>query len=473
LAIWANIQQTITLLIILSILVVAHEWGHFIVARLCGIRVDDFSIGFGKRLFRIGKRGDTEYNVRMLPLGGFVKIAGMEPDEAPITNAKNKIFEPGANSDPDAGEIPLLAENTGESTPYTGPDGFYSKPLWQRSLVILAGPVMSLLFGYLVFCLMGVTTGIPSGRVLPRISLVEPGGEGQKIGLHAGDTITAIDGRPVIDGRTMIAKINDSLGKPITLTVQRGDTTLIKTATPRPAVRDGKTVIYTSVVQPGTFGTQIGLQTGDTIHSIASAPTDNADQALKALRDHAGKSVDIVVTRPTSDDPISLHGTVPSVAAALPMLNSHPIGALKIDPSAEIKHLSLVESVETGTRAAGFYFTSVVGMLHRPGQIKENAGGIIYMYQMTGVVAKNGLVDKINLMAGLSISLAIFNLLPIPVLDGGHLLTFFIEWVRRGKRLTDRQQQVFLMTGLAIIGILFVLVMSNDILRTINHQLPQ
>ncbi|MGI4790743.1 MAG: site-2 protease family protein, partial [Janthinobacterium lividum] len=97
---WANIQQTVTLLIILSILVVAHEWGHFIVARLCGIRVDDFSIGFGKRLFRIGKRGDTEYNVRMLPLGGFVKIAGMEPDEAPLINAKEKVLGKEVDSDP-------------------------------------------------------------------------------------------------------------------------------------------------------------------------------------------------------------------------------------------------------------------------------------------------------------------------------------------------------------------------------------
>ena len=99
---WQNVQQTVTLLIILSILVVAHEWGHFIVARLCGIRVDDFSIGFGKRLFRIGKRGDTEYNVRMLPLGGFVKIAGMEPDEAPLIAAKDKVL--GKEADPDAHE---------------------------------------------------------------------------------------------------------------------------------------------------------------------------------------------------------------------------------------------------------------------------------------------------------------------------------------------------------------------------------
>ena len=472
---WANLQQTVTLLIILSILVVAHEWGHFIVARLCGIRVDDFSIGFGKRLFRIGKRGDTEYNVRMLPLGGFVKIAGMEPDEAPITHAKDKLLGRDAQSDPDAAEIPLLAENLGESTPYTGPDGFYSKPLWQRSLVILAGPLMSLLFGYVVFCLMGVTTGIPSGKVLTRISLVEPGGEGQRIGLHAGDTITAINGLPVADGQEMISQINDSLGKPVTLTVRRGDTTFTRTATPRTAMRDGKPIIYTSVVRPGALGKALGLQAGDTIREVASSTVDNAGEALKLLRDHAGKPVDVLVTRPTSSDPVPLHGVLPQSLAAggLPTLNAHPIGVLKIDPSAEIKHLSLIESLKTGTQATGFYFASLAEMVHRPSQIKDNAGGIIYMYQVTGVVAKNGLADKINLMAGLSISLAIFNLLPIPVLDGGHLLTFFIEWVRRGKRLTDQQQQAFLMTGLAIIGVLFVLIMSNDILRTVNHQLPQ
>jgi len=473
---WANIQQTVTLLIILSILVVAHEWGHFIVARMCGIRVDDFSIGFGKRLFRIGKRGDTEYNVRMLPLGGFVKIAGMEPDEAPLVNAKDMLGA--STSDPDAGEIPLLAENLGEHTPYTGPDGFYSKPLWQRSLVIFAGPLMSLLFGYFVFCLMGVTTGIPSGKILTRINLVEPGGEGHRIGLRAGDTITAINGQPVTDGQQMIARINASLGKPVTLTVVRdGSTFTPPVATPQPALHNGKPIIYTSVVRPGTFGSAIGLQTGDTIRQIGDTPIDSTADALKALRDHAGQTVDVVVTRTTSDDPIPLHGILPKAiagsASALPTLDSHQIGVLKIDPSAEIKHLSLVQSIKAGTAQIAFLLTSIAEMAHRPTQIKDNAGGIIYMYQMTGVVAKNGLVEKLNLMAGLSISLAIFNLLPIPVLDGGHLLTFFIEWVRRGKRMTDSQQQAFLMTGLAIIGVLFVLVMSNDILRTVHHQLPQ
>ena len=471
---WANIQQTVTLLIILSILVVAHEWGHFIVARMCGIRVDDFSIGFGKRLFRIGKRGDTEYNVRMLPLGGFVKIAGMEPDEAPLVNVKDKVLGASSN-DPDAGEIPLLAENVGEHTPYTGPDGFYSKPLWQRSLVIFAGPLMSLLFGYFVFCLMGITTGIPSGKVLTRIDVVEAGGEGQKIGLHAGDMITAINGQPLTNGQQMLFKINNSLGKTLTLTVRRDGQTQTYTAVPRPAVQNGRPVIYTTVMQPGAFGNTLGLKPGDTLQQVADSSVDNAAQVLGVLRKHAGQTVDVVVTRPTNADPVTLHGVVPKTltAGVLPDLDSHEVGALKIHPSEEVKRIGLGESLKAGSYAIVSLLSSLGAMVHQPSQIKENAGGIIYMYQMTGVVAKNGLVEKLNLMASLSISLAIFNLLPIPVLDGGHLLTFFIEWVRRGKRMTDQQQQAFLMTGLAIIGVLFVLVMSNDILRTVRHQLPQ
>ena len=95
------------------------------------------------------------------------------------------------------------------------------------------------------------------------------------------------------------------------------------------------------------------------------------------------------------------------------------------------------------------------------------------MYQATTLADKNGLAQQVSLLAELSISLAIFNLLPIPILDGGHLLAFFIEWVRRGKKMTDQQQQAFLMTGLAVIGVLFVLIMTKDILRTIQHQLPQ
>ena len=467
---WTNLQQTVTLLVILSILVVAHEWGHFIVARLCGIRVDDFSIGFGKRLFRIGKRGDTEYNVRMLPLGGFVKIAGMEPDEAPLIAAKDRLGGKNA-ADPDASQIPLVAENVGENTAYTAPDGFYSKPLWQRSLVILAGPVMSFVLGYVVFCLMGVTTGVPTGKTLNRVGMTAPGGEGQRIGLRIGDTVTAIDGKRLTDGKQMVEAIHGSAGKPLSLTIQRGGETFTRTATPKALLDDqNKPVQQVTLTQPGALA-PLGVQAGDVFGQINGIDVSSVAQAQDLLRRAAGKTVSLAVSRNLEET--DLRGVVPAgIAAQMPPLTSHQIGLLNISPAREIKRVGLAESIRYGNQQIVQTFVGLAYLIHHR-ELHKAAGGIIFMYQATGLAVKSGLPDIVSMLASLSISLAVFNLLPIPVLDGGHLLTFFIEWVRRGKRLTDQQQQAFLMTGLGIIAVLFVLIMSNDIIRTLTHQLPQ
>lgn len=476
-----HIQHVVTLLVILSILVVAHEWGHFIVARLFGIRVDDFSIGFGKRLVRLGKRGDTEYNLRILPLGGFVKIAGMAADEEPLVRAKDKIQVAvrGKSDDPDAHDLPLIAENREASATdhAPAPDEFGSKPLWQRSLVIFAGPLMSFVLGYVVLCLMGWTVGAPTGKALTRIGLVDAGGEGQRVGLRAGDTIRAIDGRPLTSGREMINVINNSVGKPLVLTVARGDKTWTARVTPREA-RDpddkNRLVLHTDVVTPGALGARIGLQPGDTVAVIGETPVKSAEQARQVLQAQAGKKVDVYVSRPTSDEPVTLHADLPARLdpAALPTLNAHPIGVLKISPAPEYKRVGLRESIRQGNTITLRLF-AMLGDLVRRHQLQNNTGGIIYMYTATTVADKNGPADLAFLLAQLSISLAIFNLLPIPVLDGGHLLTFFIEWVRRGKKMTEQQQQIFLTCGLALIGVLFIAIMTKDILRVFHHQLPQ
>ena len=471
---WQNVQQTVTLLIILSILVVAHEWGHFIVARLCGIRVDDFSIGFGKRLFRIAKRGDTEYNVRMLPLGGFVKIAGMEPDEAPLIAAKDKVLGKD-NADPDAHQFPLVAENVGENSAYTAPDGFYSKPLWQRSLVILAGPVMSFILGYVVFCLMGVTTGIPTGKTLSKVGMAGPGGEGQRVGLRIGDVITAVNGKPVADGEDLIHTIYASANKPLTLSINRNGQKLTKVATPQPVKDDqGKPVAFVTVQNPQAAGKVLGLRPGDIIGTVNGKDAIGAagvTATLTALGRSAGKMPPITVLRDGQE--VALDGALPaSVVSSLPVLQALPSGRLNISPAKENKRVGLAESIRYGNDTVISTFLALAYLIHHR-ELHKAAGGIIFMYQATGLAVKSGLPDVVSMLASLSISLAIFNMLPIPILDGGHLLTFFIEWIRRGKRLTDQQQQWFLMTGLGIIGILFVLIMSNDIVRTVTHQLPQ
>ncbi|MBV9849730.1 MAG: site-2 protease family protein [Armatimonadetes bacterium] len=471
-AVLHSLQTIITFLIVLSILVVAHEWGHFIVARLFGIRVDDFSIGFGKRLVRLGKRGDTEYNIRALPLGGFVRIAGMEADEAPLIQAKERVLSKGAQDDPDAGQIPLLAENTAEAEPYTAPDGFNSKPLWQRSLVILAGPVMSFITGYVIFCLMGCTVGLPMGKMLNRVGEVEPGGEGQRMGLHAGDVIEAINGQRITDGAQMVGLIHNSLGHPITLTVRRGDQVLTKTGTPRPWTDDsGKPILMVDVTAPGPAGSALGLRPGDTLDAINGTAVTDANQALSLLRASAGRPVDAEVVRDGRGVP--LRGTLPkALGNDMPQLNAHEVGILKFSPVAATERTGFVESIRQGNAVIGGLFARLAALVQQ-GQLHKQVGGVIVMYTATDIAVKNGPVEVLSLMAQLSISLAIFNLLPIPILDGGHLLTFFIEWVRGGRKMTEEWQQRFMLTGLAIIGALFIWIMTKNIWQLISHQLPQ
>ena len=473
-ALLANVQHVITLLIILSILVVAHEWGHFIVARIFGIRVDDFSIGFGKRLIRLGKRGDTEYNLRMLPLGGFVKIAGMAADEEPLVRAKDKVLGKGEAIDPDSHEIPLIAENvdTDSLEHAPAPDEFGSKALWQRALVILAGPVMSFVLGYVVLCLMGWAVGAPTGKALPRIGMVDPGGEGHRIGLHAGDTILQINGQPISNGIQMTTIIHDSLGKPLTLTIRRDGNILTKTGTPKAQVdADNKPLIFVNVIEPEALAA-MGLKADDLIGQIDSTSISSSAQALAVLHKSIGKTSTISVLR--NDQEVDLKGTIPATLSVTqwPTLREHQNGVFQIEPAEEYHRVGLAESIRQGNIWLHLIYVNIKDMIKQH-KIQNSTGGIIYMYSATTLADKNGPVQQVSLLAQLSISLAIFNLLPIPILDGGHLLSFFIEWVRRGRKMTEQQQQAFLMTGLAVIGVLFVLIMTKDILRIVHNQLPQ
>lgn len=472
-AVLHSLQTIITILIILGVLVVAHEWGHFIVARLFGIRVDDFSIGFGKRLVRLGKRGDTEYNLRMLPLGGFVRIAGMEADEAPLIQAKERVLGSNTNNDdPDAGQIPLLAENVAEAQPYTAPDGFNSKPLWQRSLVIFAGPVMSFVLGYVIICLMGWTVGLPMGQTLNKIGEVEPGGEGQHIGLRAGDVITAINGTPIANGEQMVRMTYNSLGHPITLTIRRGSQTLTKVANTRPMTdtRTGKPVQLVMVQSPGPLA-PLGVKSDDILAAVGSTPVKTAAQGMALLSASAGRPTDLVVERATQEVP--LHGIIPAPQALRGVqLNAREVGILNIVPMAATEHMGFLASIHEGNAQIVNIFHNLA-MLIRQGQLHKQVGGIIVIYQATNIAVEDGLSQVCWLAAQLSISLAIFNLLPIPILDGGHLLNFFIEWVRGGRKMSEEWQQRFMLTGLAIIGTLFLWIMTKNILQVIFHQLPQ
>lgn len=469
--IFSKLLDFLYLLIILSILVVAHEWGHFIMARLFKIGVEDFSVGMGPRLLRLGKRGDTEYNIRAFPLGGFVKIQGMEADDESINIVKDKLKKSGRADDADASEIPLVAENRDSGLPTSDPDGFNSRPLYQRTLVILGGPVMSFLLGWLLLIFMGCTVGVPTGKVTNRVYQVLPGGAGQQIGLEAGDVIEKINGSVVTDGAQLVDIIHHSLGKELKLSIRKNNVVTEKVAIPQELKdEDGKPIKVVDIDNPVGLAA-IGAQKGDTVAGVNEEPVATPEELQKTLVAQAGKPITLDVARNGED--ITLKGTVPAgIAESLPKTHGWTYAGLSFQPAPKIEHVGFRQSVRLGNLGLTNVF-KMLWHLIKIHKLQKNAGGIVKMYQATHIAAKNGLPELVSLAAQISISLAIFNMLPIPILDGGHLLSFFVEWIRHGKRLTLQQQQVFLVTGLFIIGALVILINGHDILNTLKGQIPQ
>ncbi len=423
---------------VLSVLVIAHEWGHFIAARLCGMRVDDFSLFFGKRLIRLGERNGTEYNIRSIPFGGFVKIAGMEPDDisngVSIRTALSKkrkdvksligldtkvleFIDPekiseqvdeaiyasiGADSrlTPEGIEaLKLLAISktiTAEEQKYIeavldtvnyvpDPTHYNNKPILQRATVIFAGPFMSLLFGYLLFCGMGVTMGLPTIdntiQALGKDKANKPL-PAEKAGLKPNDRIVSVNGTPINDGEQLIELIHNSTEKtPLNLLVKRGESEIPFTVTP-----------YVDVIE--------------------------------------GKS----------------------------------IGRLGFVPGSTWKRYGLVDSLGKGTNMMVAQVVGITQIFKKPKEIKDNVGGPIAIAGIIHEGGRRGFNHIVLTAALLSVSLGVINLFPVPILDGGHLLLLAIEGIRR-RKLSSNGIYVAQMFGVLVIGMLFVFVMYNDLSR--------
>lgn len=370
------------LLVILSLLVIAHELGHFGVARAFKIRVEDFSLFWGPVIWRICKRGDTVYNLRAIPIGGFVRIAGMEADDV-------------SNGDPVADVMRRAREAGEEEGPAPDPDDpglFSSRPIYQRALVILAGPVASLIFGYVLFCLVGMTVGLPGGKASTQVADVRRGGPAYRAGLRIGDRIVSIDGVAMRSGEQMVDTIHRSINKELTLRVDRRGERIIAYVKPEPA-------------------------TGD----------------------------------------------------ALRTFNNKPTGLIGITPNFEPKRLGVGQSIRAGTVLTVAYVMQLGSIFAKPADLGDNLGGPIAMGQMTTVVQRLGIAHLALISAQFSLGLGIMNLLPIPVLDGGHLMLFGFEKLRR-RRLSLREVYRVQMVGVAILVSLVVVVMYNDIARTLTGQ---
>lgn len=307
-----------------------------------------------------------------------------------------------------------------------------------------------------------------------RIAMANPGGAAYKIGLRSGDVIQSINNEPVNSGDVLAGIIQRNCGRPVTMSVSRGSSNLVVVGVPQPYLDDdGNRIHAESVIAPNAFGSS-GLKSGDIIYRVDGMPFVGANDFEKMLGADVGKQATLSVAR--NDKPANI--TVALTADKLsmpPTVKNSPVGMLKVSLALAIIHMPFVESVKNGFSITGSLFANLAAIFkpHHTKQLRDSTGGIVMMYSMTGLVVRLG-ISQVALFAGqISISLAIFNILPIPVLDGGHLLSYFIEAIRRGQKMSETQQQAFLLTGMAVIGVLFVLVFTNDIHRLITHQIPQ
>ncbi|WP_439472966.1 M50 family metallopeptidase [Brevundimonas sp.] len=377
-------------LLVLTFIVTIHELGHFLVARAFGVKIDRFSIGFGKTIVsRTDKRG-VEWRIAWLPLGGYVKFSG----------------DLDASSVPDAeGLAELKSRVIAEHGPGGERDYFHFKPVWQRALIVAAGPFANFALALVLLTILFSVIG--EQRVAPRVVRVDQGTPAAAAGFQPRDLITAINGRPMTEATDVTETIILSANDRLTFTVERGDRTLELVATPVRVLEDNP-------ISGRAWVARTGMQLGAMQRSDYSYRRLNPFEAV-------GKGAD-----------------------------------------------TMVSTVTTTFRYLGRIFVGKESgdMLNGPLGIAKAAGGVtkqaVSYEAPPAILALNLLLTGLQFAAIISIGMGIVNLLPIPVLDGGHLMFYGYEAVAR-RPVPARVQEVGYRVGLALLAGLMLFATWNDL----------
>jgi len=439
------IYYIVPFVLVLGALVVIHEFGHFIVAKSFGIRVDVFSVGFGKRLWGV-KKGDTDYRLSLIPLGGYVKMAGENLDE----------------------------QRTG------APDEFMSKPKWQRLCVAVAGPVMNILLALAIPAVMAMLHHeVPAYLDRPAlVKAVEPNSPAEQAGLQPGDLIVQADGRTDPKWRDLEDTIAVNPDQSMPLTVRRGGETTQITLHVGSRPFDQEKIGYAGLiaedlrltvrdVKPGMPAAEAGLKPGDNIIAVNGVRVEQnrygADEIIRVIRGSAdkpltltirrdGASMDITAT-PRIDQGELLLGFVQVISGEETVVQRLSLlAALRFSVAENLRIIQLTRTamgqVFVGKRSARDTLTGPVGIAQIVGQAAEEGSGQVF--RLTGL---------------LSLNLGIFNLLPIPVLDGGLIFMILLEALLGmfGLPLSLRIKERMMQVGLVMLMLLMGFVIFNDI----------
>ncbi len=416
-------------LIVIGILVFVHEFGHFIMAKRAGVRVEKFSLGMGPKIFGY-KKGDTEYVLSALPLGGYVKMAGENPDEAP----------------------------TGAT------DEFQAKTVWQRAQIAATGPLTNIVLAFLVMPLVFMVGTYTLGAA--RVGYVEKGSPAEQAGFQVGDTIERANGRTVVDWEKAEMQMAVNPDTDIAIVIERNNERKTLTLRPKldPERKIGVSGLYPDFpaelggVMKGLPAEQAGLKLNDKIVEVDGKTVHYWNQFSGLIKKSGGKKLAFTVER--EGKPLSVTVT-PIEKDGKFVIGVEPLVRLIF------KQYGFLDSVRLGFNKTIEYidltFLTLKKLLTLDLSIKT-LGGPVMIAQMSGKAAAAGLSSFLSLLAMISISLGILNLLPIPVLDGGLLLFLAIEAIRK-KPLSQQVMAVSQNIGAAVLISLIVVVSYNDVVR--------
>ena len=439
-------------LIALGVLVTIHEFGHFWVARRCGVKVLRFSVGFGSPLLRWHDRQGTEFVIAAIPLGGYVKMLDEREGDVPLDQIEQS---------------------------------FNRKPVQQRIAIVAAGPIANFLLAILFFWLLAM---LGSQQIKPVIGSVQPDSLAAAAGLMPGQEILAVDGEPTNGWGAVSLQLIRRLGESGTLELllqEPGSTAQLSRQVvlrewqkgveePDPLRSLGIqpwrpiTPPLLQEVEPEGPAFAAGVRSGDRLLAIGERRIDDWQQVLDVLRELPGQSVSLLVERAGRQLEMQVSLGVRGEGASRSGYLGVGVGAVEwpAEMLREVRYGPLdgaVEGLRRTWHMTLLTFDSVRKMLVGELSVK-NLSGPITIAKVAGASAQSGVGDFLYFLSLLSISLGVLNLLPIPVLDGGHLLFYLVEWVR-GRPLSERVQGWGMQIGISLVLGVMLLALINDLGR--------
>lgn len=442
----------VSFIVVIGLLILIHELGHFMVARWTGVGVERFSIGFGPVLLR-WRGKETEYCLSAIPMGGYVKMLG---EENPLEG--------------------------GPALPYDPGKAFSLKPLWARFLIVFAGPGMNFVLAAVIFTAVLATVGRPVWPAV--IGRVAEGGPAAAAGVRTGDRVTAVNGRPVAHWEDLEQAITRSGGRALALSVSRAGADQTVTVTPRlTTVRDPifkepregweigagpRLTPHVGLVTPGSPAERAGLEPGDAVMAVAGQPVFSPEELTREIQKRPGQTFPLAIER--GGRPLTLSVTASPVREKSPAGEEVEVGRIGVSVvTRAVSHEPYGLASAAGHGAARTWDMTVVTVKGfwkiLSGELPfSNLGGPVLIATETGRQAQEGVVPLALFTAVISVNLAVLNLLPVPMLDGGHLLFFLIEAVL-GRPLSLRKREWAQQAGFVLLMLVIGFVVYNDLVR--------